>query len=66
MEEVVQVKKVHRGDGSAADKQLSAAAAGEIRLRQRDIADPDPEPGYVEDAVLVVLPGWRLRRELKP
>ena len=55
MEEVVQVKKVHRGDGpAAADKQLPFSAAGEIRLRQRNIADPDPEPG--EDTLHVLLP----------
>ena len=68
MEEVVQVEEVHRGDGSTADKQPSAGtatAAGEIRLRQRNISDHDPEP-RCEDAILVVLPRWRLRRERKP
>ena len=65
MEEVVQVKKVHRGDGpAAANKQQPISAAGEIRIRQRNIADPDPEPG--EDEIHVVLPGRRLRRQHKP
>ena len=67
MEEVVQVEKVHRCNGS--DERPSAAfksAAGEVRFRQRDIADPDAEPRG-ENAVLVELPRWeRLWRERQP